>query len=56
MSDDKRCGTCKLWGDDGDREQYRNCYAEIPHSVLVEQIVRVSEYEGTTCPCWEAKE
>ena len=52
---DQRCGTCKWWRrliltDIGD------CTAPIPSSIMVEGTDVMTGHEGTSCPCWEAKE
>lgn len=56
MSDqDKRCGTCKLWAPDGDEGLG---WCGFPKDKLPESadVSFTFEEDGTTCPCWEAKE
>lgn len=56
MSDDKRCGTCKWWME-LELKDRGDCVVPLPplpDSVCSNGWVRSEE--GTTCPCWEAKE
>lgn len=54
---DKRCGTCRWWGDGTEYSSgRRDCVAPIPESVADEYKFVMRPDDGTTCPCWEAKE
>lgn len=65
MSDDKRCGTCRLFNASAISTGWGKCVFKLPtvpdsfknlvdkHSVFG-TTMRIDE--GTTCPCWEAKE
>lgn len=56
MSDDKRCGTCKWFDRSLVFRDRGECDAPIPDSVDNQASSVMSEDEGTTCPCWEAKQ
>ena len=56
MSDDKRCGTYKWFDRSLVFRDRGECDAPIPDSVDNQASSVMSEDEGTTCPCWEAKQ
>lgn len=63
MSDqDKRCGTCRHY--DGGINYYGQalpmdlgrCNCPLPSSMCDDSRELMMPEDGTTCPCWEAKE
>ena len=57
IDQDKRCGTCKWWGGSDGQFGADVCKMPLPDSVMFNDNNEwMAPYEGTTCPCWEAKE